>query len=112
VSIVVTDDDGLDDVKGMTVGSHIKMPTSITGVHHANTSHWFLTLFVVVQHLQEMASFKMSPESTLAYLDMLWQVVMYRDITLEKYSVYHDENPRGITTRYNKGEERLDDVLT
>jgi hypothetical protein len=110
VSITVTEDDGLGDAKGMTVGSHIKVPTSIAGVH-VNTSLWFLTLFVVAQHLQEAAPFKMSTQVTLAYLGMLWQVAMYHGMTLEKYTVYHDERLRAITTIYNQGEQHMDDVL-
>ena len=50
VSITVTEDGGLGDAKGMTVGSHIRVPKSIAGVH-ANTSRWFLTLLVVAQHV-------------------------------------------------------------
>jgi len=108
VSITLTEDGGLGDAKGGD--SHIQAPTSIAGVH-SNTSRWFLTLLVVAQHLPEAAPFKMSPQATLAYLGMLWQVAMYRGMTLKKYTVYRDESLRAITTIYNQGERHMDDVL-
>ena len=32
-------------------------------------------------------------------------------MTLKKYTVYHGENLRGITTIYNQGDQHMDDVL-
>jgi len=49
--------------------------------------------------------------ATLAYLSMLWQVAMYRGMTLERYMTYRSESLRGITARYNKCEESMHDVL-
>ena len=53
----------------------------------------------------------MSPQATLAYLGMLWQVAMYRGMTLKKYTMYRDESLRSITTLYNEGEQHMNDVL-
>ena len=86
------------------------MPTSLAGAH-ANTSRCFLTLLVVAQHLPEAAPFKMGPQATLAYINILWQVAMYRGMTLERYMTYRSESLRGITARYNKCEESMHDVL-
>jgi hypothetical protein len=54
----------------------------------------------------------MSPQATLAYLAMLWQVAMYCGMTLKKYTVYRDESLRGITTIHNQNEQHMDDVFS
>jgi hypothetical protein len=65
----------------------------------------------MAQHLPEASPFRMSPQATLAYLGMLWQVAMYRGMTLKKYTMYRDESLRPITTLYNEGEQHMNDVL-
>jgi hypothetical protein len=106
--LTATEEGGLGDAKG--AGSQIQAPTSIAAVY-ASTSRWFLTLLVMAQHLPEASPFKMSPQATLAYLGMLWQVAMYRGMTLKKYTMYRDESLRSITTLYNEGEQPMNDVL-
>ena len=52
----------------------------------------------------------MGPQATLTYLGMLWQVALYRGMTLDRYLVYRNESLRTMTERYNLDEESMDDV--
>ena len=95
VAVLMTEEGARAEAKGGTAAS--KMPTTMAGAH-ANTSRWFFTLLVVVQHLPDAASFKIGPQATLAYINMLWQVSMYRGMTLDRYMTYRNESLREITT--------------
>jgi hypothetical protein len=95
------------DAKGSAVTAVLPIP-----VAHANTSRWAFTLLLVSHHLPPTALFKMSPQATLAYVNMLWQVGQTRGMTAESYHGYRQESHREMTRIYNKGGVSMDTVLT
>jgi len=66
----MTEDAGRETATVVTLRSQMKAPTSEAAAH-ANTSRWLLTLLVVAQRLPLASPFKMGPQSTLTYLDVL-----------------------------------------
>ena len=117
VVVTVTDGDGgvtitLSEEQGEARdGLVTPMVPSNMAAAHASTNHWLMTVLVVVHNLPNTVRFKMSPQTALAYLNMLWQVAMCRNMTIERFMIYRGESLRQITTEYNKCTETMDVVL-
>ena len=102
----------LPEEQGETrAGLVVPMVPASMAAAHASTSRWLMTVLVVAHNLPSTARFKMSPQAALAYLNMLWQVAMYRNMTLERFMIDRSESLRQITTEYNKCTETMDVVL-
>jgi hypothetical protein len=107
VAYLVAEEGEIGESKGSA--ATVALPIAIA---HGNTSRWLFTLLLVGHHLPPTAPFKMSPQATLAYLNMLWQVGLTRGMTAESYHGYRQESHREMTRTYNKGGVSMDAVLT
>jgi len=83
LAYLVAEEDVIGEAKGS--GATAALPIAIA---HANTSRWLFTLLLVTHHLPPASPFKMSPQATLAYVNMLWQVGLTRGMTAEIYHGY------------------------
>ena len=72
-----------------------------------------MTILVAAQVLLPGATFRLSPQAGLAYLQTLHYVSTYQGITLDRFLMYHNESLREIIQTYNKDDTggNLDPVL-
>ncbi len=79
----------------------------------ANVQCWFMTMIVVTQSLLPGVTFRLSPQTTLAYLQTLHYVSTYQGLTLDRFLTYHNESLHEIIQTYNKDDTggSLDPVL-
>ena len=77
------------------------LPTTIDQAF-ANVQRWFMTILVAAQALLPGATFRLSPQAALAYLQTLHYVSTYQGMTLDRFLMYRNESLREIIQAYNK----------